>query len=99
MQSCFENDFVRFPVFYSGVPLSLDSLQLRIDASLAFAAFKIRVIADCDLVQDFLGVDTLDDVQNDDEPELHVYNADEDLGQGSLCCCSGALFFSARSVR
>lgn len=44
-----------------------------------FAAFKVRIIQECDTVHDFLKLDETNYGKDDSEPETHEYNADEEL--------------------
>nr|CAB3266460.1 sorting nexin-27-like [Phallusia mammillata] len=75
-----------YPKFPGKWPFGLSAVQLEkrriMLENFIKETFKIRVIFECDLVQDFLNTDAMDPIHKDpDEPELHAYNADEDLGQ------------------
>ncbi|XP_078483744.1 sorting nexin-27-like [Ciona intestinalis] len=43
--------------------------------------FKRRVIQECDVVMDFLKIESFDNEPDNSEPETHDYNADEELGE------------------
>lgn len=77
-----------FPKFPGKWPFQMSDQQLekRKNALNNFirSTFTIRVIMECDIVQDFLNLNSIDlgdeRRSKSNEPELHEYNADEEIG-------------------
>ena len=68
---------------------TLDDQQISTDFCLFISAFTIRVIMECDLVQDFFNLNNIDLEETKakkiaDAPELYEYNTDEELGTSKI---------------
>jgi len=74
--------FATFKLFLLGCFSALLAVRITMMIFLIFAAFKIRIIQECDVVHDFLKLEDTGYDKNDSEPETHEYNAEEELGQG-----------------
>ncbi|XP_076803328.1 sorting nexin-27-like [Clavelina lepadiformis] len=75
-----------YPKFPGKWPFQMSEVQLEkrryLLETFIQKTFKVRVIQECELVQDFLNLNSVEyDSDKEEQPETHAYNADEELGR------------------